>query len=261
MPEAPRGVSRRRLEWRYSIARLVIGLLMGGYLRLRLERRERLPPAPYLLCFNHLGWLDPFVIVVLWPARPRVHVFGPREEDMNVGARNRVINWIGTAVPFRPTKDDLVRSTRRSMAILAEGHVLAIAGEGRLSEEETVVLPINEGAAFLALRARVPIVPLAINGTRWLRFGKVIRLRVGEPIPTAGLRPGRETLDRLTGEIHRQLSALVADYPDRRVPGPVGRWLTEVFSERPWLATDPATEAATEAATEPSDDGDRTGGG
>ena len=49
--------------------------------------------------------------------------------------------------------------------------MLAIAGEGRLSDREGAIVPLQEGAAFFALRARVPIVPLAIIGTRWLHSG------------------------------------------------------------------------------------------
>ncbi len=46
------------------------------------------------------------------------------------------------------------------------------------------LLPLNEGAAFFALRSGVPLVPVAINGTSWLAFGRRIRVRIGEPIPT-----------------------------------------------------------------------------
>ena len=222
------------MAWRYRLARTVIRLVLGAYLRFRREGFERLPQPPYLICFNHLNWLDPFVLVAVWPERPRVHVFGPREEDMQVGLRNRLIRWIGTGVPFRPAKDDLLRSTRRATAVLAGGEILSIAGEGRLSEDEGALLPISDGAAFIALRAQVPLVPVAINGTRWLRFGKTIRLRVGEPIPTTGLRADRTTVDQVTGRLQARLTEMVQGYPDSKVPGRFGRWLTELFNERPW---------------------------
>lgn len=109
-----------------------------------------------------------------------------------------------------------------------------IAAEGQLGEDENSVLPLNEGAAYFALRAGVPLVPVAVNGTRWLRFGKPIRVRVGQPIAAAGRRASHASVDELTAKAHRQLSSLVRDYPDQRIPGPFGRWLTDVFSERPW---------------------------
>ena len=126
------------------------------------------------------------------------------------------------------------------MAVLKAGRVLAIAGEGRLTEDEDVVLPLNEGAAFFAIRAGAPILPLAINGTRWLAFGKVVRVRVGTPIPTTGLRADREVLREVTDRLQADLGQLVLGYPDRRVPGPVGRWLTDAFADRPWRAVEAA---------------------
>ena len=55
------------------------------------------------------------------------------------------------------------------------------------------VAPLSDGVAFFALRAGVPVVPVAINGTSWLGFGRRVRVRVGEPLPIAGLdrRRGR----------------------------------------------------------------------
>ena len=56
--------------------------------------------------------------------------------------------------------------------------------------------PLDEGAAFFALRSGVPLVPVAINGTSWLAFGRRIRVRVGEPIADRG-RPTREAVAEL----------------------------------------------------------------
>ena len=88
---------------------------------------------------------------------------------------------------------------------------------------------------------------VAINGTRWLAFGKVVRVRVGTPIPTIGLRADREVLREVTDRLQADLGQLVLGYPDRRVPGPVGRWLTDAFADRPWRAAEAAAAAAAAA--------------
>ena len=235
---------RFRRAVRYRLTRGVLRLIMRACLRFRAEGMERLPVRPYVLCFNHLNWLDPLVILVLWPTRPRVYFFGQAEQDMRVGGRNRMMSWLGTAVPYNPGKTNLLASTRKVGRVLAAGNLLAIAGEGRLSEEETVVLPLNEGPAFFALRNQVPLVPVAINGTRWLRIGKRIRVRVVEPIETAGRRASREEVEALTARAHQSLSSMVADYRDEEPPGRFGRWLTDVFNERPWRARRAATAGA-----------------
>jgi 1-acyl-sn-glycerol-3-phosphate acyltransferase len=228
-----------RRTMRYHGGRLVMRLLVRVYLRPRLVHPERWPGAAALLCFNHLSWADPFLLYAVAPGRPRLYLYGPKESDLRVGRRNRLIKWFGTAVPFEPGKRDLLGSTRRALNVLDKGYVLGIAGEGRLSEQEGLVLPIHAGVAFFAIRGGVPIVPAALVGTRWLRFGKRVDVRVGTPISVEGLRADRATIARLTDEVHAALSALVQPPHEEHVPGPFGRWLTDVFAERPWRTAGP----------------------
>jgi 1-acyl-sn-glycerol-3-phosphate acyltransferase len=117
-------------------------------------------------------------------------------------------------------------------AVFATGGVLAIAGEGRIHVGERELLELHEGAAYFAVRAGVPIIPLAINGSSWLGFRRTIRVRVGEPIPTDG-RATREAVAAATAATWRALKALVADAPDPAPPGRFGRWHTEVFNDWP----------------------------
>ena len=168
---------------------------------------------------------------------------------MELGGRNRLMLWTGTAIPYKPGNNDLLDATRRVGAVLASGSVVAIAGEGRIHVRETELLPISEGAAYFALRSGVPLVPIAINGTSWLRFGGHVRVRVGEPIPIAG-RPTREAIAEATALLTAALGVLVADAPDVPIPGRVGRWMTERFNDWPEGSRDDA-RAASEAAVLP----------
>lgn len=222
-----------RRSVRYHGARVVMRFLVGAYLRVRVVGPEPIPDDPCVVCFNHLSWVDPFVLYAIWPSHPRLYIYGPREADMRVGWRNRLIRWLGTAVPFEPKKKDLIASARRAVQVVRDGHVLAIAGEGRLSEDEGVVLPIHEGVGFFAIRAGVPIVPVGLRGTRWLRFGGRVEVRFGHPIET-GASADRANLLRLSSETHAALEALVAPPRQTAPPGPFGRWLTDVFADRPW---------------------------
>jgi len=210
----------------------VAWLLVRAYLRPKLVHRERLPSGPAIYCFNHMNWTDPFILMAILPFRPRLYFFGPMEEDMASGGRNRLMSWTRATVPYRPGKNDLLEATRRVSAVLASGGVLAIAGEGRIQASERELLPLQEGPAYFALRSRVPLVPIAIGGTSWLRLGRRITVTVGEPLPAAG-RANRVEVDRLTAECWSALHALVAQQRDVRPPGPVGRWLTELFNEWP----------------------------
>ena len=225
-------ISPWRLTVRYWASRLVVAALTRAYLRVRLDGRDRLPTGPAIYCFNHLGWSDPFVLMAVLPFRPRLFFFGPKEEDMHVGGRNRLMAWTGTTIPYKPDKDDLLGATRRVSAVIAAGGVVAIAGEGRIHAAESELWPLNDGAAYFALRARVPIVPLAISGTSWLRFGARVTVRVGEPLQPAG-RANRDAVDDLTRRTWEALHAMVRSAPEVPVPGRFGRWLTEVFNDWP----------------------------
>jgi len=154
------------------ISRLLMWVLCRALFRPRLESRERLPKGPAIYCFNHLSWVDPFVLMAVLPMRPRLMFFGPKEEDMSVGGRNRLMTWTGATIPYRPGKNDLLDATRRVHAAIAAGRVVAIAGEGRIQPFESHLLPLSEGAAYFALREGVPLVPIAIGGTSWLGFGR-----------------------------------------------------------------------------------------
>jgi 1-acyl-sn-glycerol-3-phosphate acyltransferase len=151
---------------------------------------------------------------------------------MTVGGRNRLITWTGMAIPYRPGRQDLIETTRRVSRVLDAGWAVGIAGEGRIHRGERELLPLAEGTAYFALRAGVPIVPLALNGTSWLRFRRRIRIRVGEPILPEG-RPTREAVEAMTARTTDALRALVADFEDPPEPGRFGRWLTELFNDWP----------------------------
>jgi 1-acyl-sn-glycerol-3-phosphate acyltransferase len=231
-PEAPRPIDARPGRFRYWVTTAFLWLAVRVYLRLRVEGLERLPPGPAMLCFNHQSWADPFVVVAALPPRPDIVFFGPKEADMRVGRKNRLIRWSQRDIPFRPDKRGLVEVARRVQAVFERGDRLAIAPEGRIHAGERVVLPLDEGVAFFALRSGIPIVPIGITGVSWLRFGGTVRVRIGDPIPPTG-RPTREHVVRMTEATHRALLGLVADGRDREPPGRFGRWFTEAFQDWP----------------------------
>jgi 1-acyl-sn-glycerol-3-phosphate acyltransferase len=109
---------------------------------------------------------------------------------------------------------------------------VAIAGEGRIGAIEGRVLPLNDGPAYFALRSRVPLVPIAISGTSWLRFGAPIRVSVGEPIVGEG-RPDRAAVAAMTANLTARLRALMETSRDPERTGRLAGWMTERFNVWP----------------------------
>lgn len=228
----PRGPYWRfQRDLRYRLMQGLLWLVTHAYLRFRFEHRERLPQPPYVLCFNHLDWADPLILVALLPAPRRIYFFGPRERDMRIGWKNRLMAFVGNCVPFQPDKSRMLETSRRVREVLSAGFAMAIAGEGRVTEREDEVLPLNEGAAYFAIQNQVPLVVIAVNGTRVLRFGKRIRVRVGDPIPTVGTRPTREAIAALTTRAQTDLAELVRGYVDPVPPSTFDLWLSELFND------------------------------
>ena len=228
----------------YQFVRLGIRAISAAYVRVHVEGAERLPATGgYLVCFNHPSWLDAFFIAGWWPDRTRLlYIFGPREADMSVGIRNHLITWTGRGVPFQPKGADALDATRRSLAVLRAGSALAVAGEGRLSDHEGMPLPFEPGVGHFAMLAKVPIVPLSVDGTRWVRFGGTVRLTIGEPIRPQQFGGGRGGAAQMSEAAHVAVLAGLTGVTDRPRPGPFGAWLSELFNDRPWLDQQPADE-------------------
>lgn len=222
---------------RYHFVRLVLKAVTSAYVRTTVVGAERIPASgAYIICFNHPSWLDPVFFAAYWPDPERLlYVFGPREQDMTTGVRNHLINWTRRGVPFKPDAQDVVDVTRRTVGVLRTDACLAIAGEGRLSDHEGRILPLETGLAHFARMADVPILPVAIVGSRWISFGSQVTLRVGEPVTPGGYGRGKTGARAMTDVVQERLGSLLAGVEDREPPGRFGRTISEAFNERPWL--------------------------
>jgi 1-acyl-sn-glycerol-3-phosphate acyltransferase len=110
-----------------------------------------------------------------------------------------VMGWMMWLVGDIPVKrgfgPSALEAMERCRAALSRRVSVMIFPEGTRSRTAEL-LPFKDGAFRLAIEAGVPILPLAVSGTRnalpkhdW-RFGRsVAEVRVLEPIETAGLTP------------------------------------------------------------------------
>ena len=107
--------------------------------------------------------------------------------------------------------------TTAAHAIRERGISLLIFPEGGRSQTGELA-DFKEGAAYIAIRAGVPLVPVALKGTREiLPFGSAhvrsgsVTMRIGDPVSTEQMQV-RDRV-RLSAELHDRIATLLADQP------------------------------------------------
>lgn len=143
----------------------------------RVTGLENIPSeGGFILCLNHISARDP-LFVSTRISRKRRMFFLAKKELFN----NKILKWIMDhlgGIPIDRGNADL-SAIRRSMQVLKEGYGLGIFPQGTRSRDNTPT-PMLNGAAMIALRGGVPVIPAYIDGPYHLfhrtdvRFGKPI---------------------------------------------------------------------------------------
>lgn len=157
---------------RLFVRRLIRGVIGAGLFtltRFKVEGEAHLPQeGPLIVVINHFHFLDAVVMIraLPWPLE-----FLADFEMPNVPAPLRQIpDWYGTYKVAQGTPNR--EAIRAAEAVLAQHGVLGVFPEGRLHKP-----PLHDalpGAAFLALRTGVPVLPVGIYTDRdWDIFGTI----------------------------------------------------------------------------------------
>ena len=128
--------------------------------RLSVVREAPLPAPPYVLASNHFSHLDPPVIGAL-VRRPVQYL--ALDELIGVNRFLDVSLRMFGAIPL-PRGRVSVRAIRAALARLEAGGIVGVFPEGRRVARFGDTIP-KRGAAWLARRAGVPMVPVAVIGT------------------------------------------------------------------------------------------------
>ncbi len=192
----------------YAFLKAIARVLFRIFGKLKVEYRMPIPDGGVILACNHISDLDPPVLAAA-STRP-VYFLAKKELFQNrlVGAILRGFK----AYPLDRSKGDLA-AIKRALGLLKEEKVLGIFPEGTRVKGAQLGKPHN-GAAFLAVQAKVPIVPVAISGTgpgfRGLFLGKVrMSIEFLEPITVEQIEElvkkgdldKRQKLDMISNEI------------------------------------------------------------
>lgn len=199
----------------YRATRVVFMAFFALWLRLAVDGEEHVPESGgfILAAGGHRSILDTPVVA---RTTPRILRYMGAEKYFEVPGLSWFLRSVGGFPVQRGASDR--DALRLSEEVLAAGEPLVIYPEGtRFTGPD--VQPLQQGAAFLACRAQVPIVPVGLGGTEraWPIGGRFIRptkvvLVVGEPLvpptPEDGKRVKRSAVKAFNDELHATLQRL-----------------------------------------------------
>jgi len=201
----------RRPAIHYVTARggVRIALALAG-IRYRVRGREHLPRGrTAVYCANHQSNVDaPLLFLVL---HPRLRLLFKREFEKVpiLGPACRVAGFVPVE---RDNPAQSQAAVDEAAAELARGRSFLVFPEGTRSRTEEL-LPFKKGSFIMAIKAQVPVVPVAIRGGRsaMAKGSAIIRparveVRIGQPIETAGLGLGDR--NRLVDQVRRAILSL-----------------------------------------------------
>lgn len=189
----------------YAVLKPIAVLLFKTFLPVKYHHRERLQnDPPYIMIGNHTSLFDP-VIMGVGVKKHQVRFIGKKELW-----KNRFVAWAFNNMNMIPVDrhNSDMEAMRACMRVTKEGGILGIFPEGT-RYHEGLMTEMESGIGLIALRSRVPLIPVYIAG----KVGLFRRLHVyvGEAIPTEDLREegvNRETCELLMQRITETYAAL-----------------------------------------------------
>lgn len=155
-PQAPQRLGRR--FWHFLLE-VLIRLLV----RLDVQGQERLPATgPVILYFNHIHYVDPFVIIGLL-RKVRYTVPLAKIELAHGPIIGKMVQWFGTVFVERGEVD--MAALRAGLAVLEAGYVYMISPEGTRNKITHSLQPAQRGMGLLVRRTQATLLPVAIWGT------------------------------------------------------------------------------------------------
>ncbi len=197
----------------YRFARFILCDGIRFYTRMIIVGQENIPTdGPFVLAPTHRSYIDTPIAGVLYTRRMR---FMGKGEMWH----NRWFGWIISALgafPVRRGQADR-EALKRCVEVLESGEPLVLFPEGE-RKDGPVIQPLFDGAAYVAARGRVPIIPVGIGGSAQVmpRHAKFVYPRrtcviVGEPIEVERNESGRASrraVHAVTEKLHTELQRL-----------------------------------------------------
>ncbi|OGO01065.1 MAG: hypothetical protein A2Y90_04885 [Chloroflexi bacterium RBG_13_52_12] len=204
-----------RMHWVYYFGRVLIRILAAPFFYWQVKGIKNLPAqGPVIIACNHLHIADPPVVASSIPLKA---VFMAKEELWHDKWSRYWVSNFGAFPVKRNTFDR--EAIRLSEEFLAKEFSLIMFPEGARSKDSKMK-QAAPGAALIALRTGVPVVPVAISGTEYIRNLKwsffhhpKITINIGKPLypPACDGKPTKEQRNQLCEDIMYKIAELLPE--------------------------------------------------
>lgn len=197
----------------YRISRKIFEILIWIFYRFEVYGRENIPEPPYLIASNHASIADPPLVGI---ACNRHFIdFMAKKELFDRPFFGRWCRKVGCIEVKRGGNS--VRSLKEAIDRLAQGRVVAIFPEGTRSVDGELQ-EAKRGTGFLIARAKVPVVPVYLEGSAKalpkggrINRGASIRVFIGKPLMPEEFSRSGSGRDKDYDSISNMIMSRIAD--------------------------------------------------
>jgi 1-acyl-sn-glycerol-3-phosphate acyltransferase len=198
-----------------SVARHLYGPVnvFLGFSSVVVDGKDNVPrDRPYVLMMNHQSMGDIMVAWMITPVPVRFIAKHMLRFVPVVGWTMMIFNMVSID---RGNAHDAARALKKAARVLKNGTSLCAFPEGTRTRDGRIG-PFKRGVFLLAMKAGVPIVPVAMEGcatfvprTGWNPRPVTIRVKIGTPVETSASAPGESAPSR--DEVMRKVRDAIID--------------------------------------------------
>lgn len=203
----------------HKIFRFFVRLILGLIARVEVKGFKYLPLGGFVIAANHIGRLDAALAYYVLDRSDIIMVVAEKYE------KYAIFRWLVklTNGMFVDRYNSDIHAIRETLRRLKQGQVFTITPEGTRSRTGNLI-EAKPGGTYLAWKAGVPVVPVALTGTedavvvdRLKHFKRLnVKIVAGQPFTLSSIR-GKDrdaAMQQYTDEVMCRIAALLP--PERR---------------------------------------------